>query len=584
MHSLFAGRASDGHDPGHSVAFVHRVCDSSRRSRVRLTGTVSETVRMPDSPKPTEAAEPHVDLTGRSIGDFAVLRKIGQGGMGQVYLARQQSLKREVALKILRKDLAENAVALKRFQAEAEAVAKISHPNIVQVYAVGVQEGLHFMALEYVEGRDLREYLERKGPPELPVALLILRQVGAALQRAGELGLVHRDIKPENILLNRKVEVKVTDFGLSCYFAGDARPVSLTQSGMTLGTPLYMSPEQVQGKPVDHRSDLYSFGVTSYHVLAGNPPYAGLNAFDVAVQHVQATPEPLDQIRPDLPAELCALVMKLMAKRPEDRYQSAKEVLRDLGRVQKNLALGAPAPLSLNVSLSGNQLGGVHISNSVPLLAVQPTGANRWPWRLIGSAVLAAAGFGGWWAFEQSHPEPAPVAVDSVVGLPETRPPSAVISPRQIELRETFKRRPITPITMRAGMELGLNFVREHRFDDGDAVFAEFESFKPAGTGRPLEGPNLLLAVGKFGKGIVLAHRDRAADSNKLFEEAVATVKPLSNRHVIERFFFDHSEFGMAISEALNRNAENLPANQKMPPALDWMRTPAGLLRIKGTK
>ena len=552
---------------------------------------------MPDSPKTTEAAEPPVDLTGRTIADFAVLRKIGQGGMGQVYLARQQSLKREVALKILRKDLAENAVALKRFQAEAEAVAKISHPNIVQVYAVGVQEGLHFMALEYVEGRNLREYLERKGPPELPIALTILRQVGAALQRAGELGLVHRDIKPENILLNRKVEVKVTDFGLSCYFAGDARPVSLTQSGMTLGTPLYMSPEQVQGKPVDHRSDLYSFGVTAYHVLAGNPPYAGLNAFDVAVQHVQATPEPLEQIRPDLPSDLCALVMKLMAKRPEDRYQSARDVLRDLARVQKNLALNAPpglsigamptspaVPLSLNISLSGNQLGSVHVSNSVPILSGQPTGASRWPWRLIGLAMLSASGLGGWWLFEQSHPEPTPVAIVTVPGLPDARAPSAVISPREVELKETFKRRPLTPVTMRAGMELGLDYVQEHRFDEAETIFAEFEGFKPAGTGRPLEGPNLLLAVGKFGKGIVLAHRDQPADSNKLFEEAVTAVKPLANRHVIERFFFDHSEFGMAISEALNRNAENLPATQKMPGGLDWMRTPAGLLRIKGTK
>ena len=546
---------------------------------------------MPSSPESPEPLETPVDLTGRTIADFAVLRKIGQGGMGQVYLARQQSLKREVALKILRKEMAENAVALKRFRAEAEAVAKISHPNIVQVYAVGVQDGLHFMALEYVEGRNLREYLERKGPPEVPVALAIFRQVAAALQRAGELGLVHRDIKPENILLNRKVEVKVADFGLSCYFAGDAKPLGLTQSGMTLGTPLYMSPEQVQGRPVDHRSDLYSFGVTCYHVLAGTPPYTGLNAFDVAVQHVQATPEPLELIRPDLPLELCALVMKLMAKRPEDRYQSAKDVLREFARIQKGLStgtvpvLGNAAPLTLGITLSGNSLGGVRVTGSVPLLAAAPR-SNRWPWRASALAALAATGFGGWWLFGRSHAVETPVAGATQPGLPDGRPPAPLVSPRELELRAKFKQRPVSAATLASGLELGLQYVEERRFDEADALFAELESFKLPGAGRPIDGPNLPAAVGKFGKGIVLAHRDLAPESNKAIDEAVGILKPLvANRPIVEKFFFDHGDFGQAIAEALHRNAENLTAaGQKMPPGLDWMRTPAGLLRIKGTK
>ena len=546
---------------------------------------------MPSSPESPEPLETPVDLTGRTIADFAVLRKIGQGGMGQVYLARQQSLKREVALKILRKEMAENAVALKRFRAEAEAVAKISHPNIVQVYAVGVQDGLHFMALEYVEGRNLREYLERKGPPEVPVALAIFRQVAAALQRAGELGLVHRDIKPENILLNRKVEVKVADFGLSCYFSGDAKPLGLTQSGVTLGTPLYMSPEQVQGRPVDHRSDLYSFGVTCYHVLAGTPPYTGLNAFDVAVQHVQATPEPLELIRPDLPLELCALVMKLMAKRPEDRYQSAKDVLREFARIQKGLStgtvpvLGNAAPLTLGITLSGNSLGGVRVTGSVPLLTAAPR-SNRWPWRASALAAMAATGFGGWWLFGRSHAVETHVAAATQPGLPDGRPPAPLVSPRELELRAKFKQRPVSAATLASGLELGLQYVEERRFDEADALFAELESFKLPGAGRPIDGPNLPAAVGKFGKGIVLAHRDLAPESNKAIDEAVGILKPLvANRPIVEKFFFDHGDFGQAIAEALHRNAENLTAaGQKMPPGLDWMRTPAGLLRIKGTK
>src|SRR5688500_9853926 len=185
---------------------------------------MAEPIPLPDGPTP--------DLTGRTLGDFRVLRKLGQGGMGQVYLARQLSLKRDVALKILSGELADNPTALKRFQAEAEAVARVTHANIVQVYAVGEHDGLRYMALEYVEGRNLRDYLSRKGPPDLPVAVAVLRQVAAALQRASEIGLVHRDIKPENILVTKKVEVKVADFGLSRYFATEGQPLNLTQSGM----------------------------------------------------------------------------------------------------------------------------------------------------------------------------------------------------------------------------------------------------------------------------------------------------------------------------------------------------------------
>jgi serine/threonine protein kinase len=215
------------------------------------------------APKANDPSLP--DLTGRTLGDYQILRKLGAGGMGQVYLARQLSLKREVALKFLRDDLNENKTALMRFQAEAEAVAKLNHPNIVHIHQMGEAEGLRYMALEYVEGRNLRDHLARKGPPDVPITLSIIRQVVLALQQAHEQGLVHRDIKPENILVTRKVDVKVTDFGLSRYFAGETPALNLTQSGVTLGTPLYMSPEQVQGQTLDHRSDIYSLGVTCFH-------------------------------------------------------------------------------------------------------------------------------------------------------------------------------------------------------------------------------------------------------------------------------------------------------------------------------
>src|SRR5262249_54826600 len=160
----------------------------------------------------------------------------------------------------------------------------------------------------YVEGRNLREYLAKKGTVDPALAIRVMRQVASALERAAELGIIHRDIKPENILLTRRGEIKVAGFGLSRCFASDQPAVNLTQSGITLGTPLYMSPEQVQGLPLDPRTDIYSFGVTCYHMLAGQPPFRGQTAFDLALQHVKNEPAPLSVARPDLPRPLCAIV------------------------------------------------------------------------------------------------------------------------------------------------------------------------------------------------------------------------------------------------------------------------------------
>src|SRR4051812_31941574 len=263
------------------------------------------------------------DLTGASLGDFQVDRLLGRGGMGEVYLARQVSLNRAVALKVLRPDLLDNKTYLSRFEAEAWSAAKLNHPNIVHIYTLGEAEGLRYIAMEYVEGSNLRDYIERKGPPGLPQALSIMRQAGAAVGAAGEVGLVHRDIKPENLLLTRKGQVKVADFGLCRDLDSDRHHV--TQSGVTMGTPLYMSPGQARGQSMDHRSDLYSLGVTYYHMLAGQPPFKADTAIALALKHVKDTPASLSVHRPDIAPELDRLVLKLMAKAPADRYQSAAE-------------------------------------------------------------------------------------------------------------------------------------------------------------------------------------------------------------------------------------------------------------------
>jgi tRNA A-37 threonylcarbamoyl transferase component Bud32 len=256
--------------------------------------------------------------------------------MAQVYLAEQTSLHRSVAIKVLRPELLTDKTIVKRFEQEAKAAAGLIHPNIVQVYAFGQQDGIHYIAQEYVQGLNLRQFLNRKGPPELLIAYHIMRQVASALAVAGDAGIVHRDIKPENILITRKGEAKVTDFGLA-QLAESEQKVQLTQVGVTMGTPLYMSPEQINGDAVDHRSDIYSFGVTCYRMLSGRPPFRGETSLTLAMQHLTKTPEPLGSLRNDLPPVMGEIVHKMMARAPADRYQHAREITQDLKRVARAL-------------------------------------------------------------------------------------------------------------------------------------------------------------------------------------------------------------------------------------------------------
>jgi serine/threonine protein kinase len=281
------------------------------------------------SPSPSADALPDPDLTGRELGDYRILRRLGRGGMAEVYLAEQGSLRRQVALKVLKVGLARDASYVRRFHKEAQAAASLVQANIVQIYEVGRADDLHYIAQEYVPGKNLKQVLDRKGALEVGTVVSIMRQVGAALHRAAQAGITHRDIKPENIMLTSDGEVKVADFGLARVTAG-GEAVDVTQIGMTMGTPLYMSPEQIEGRAVDPRSDLYSLGVTCYQMLAGHPPFSGETALSIAVQHLRSDAESLKQARSDLPEGLVRIVTKLMEKKPQARYQSAGEMLRDL--------------------------------------------------------------------------------------------------------------------------------------------------------------------------------------------------------------------------------------------------------------
>lgn len=344
------------------------------------------------------ASEP-TGLESRMLGEFRLLRRLGQGGMAEVYLAEQTSLQRHVAVKILRQEQVNDSTLVLRFKQEALAAAGLNHANIVQVYAIGVADGIHFIAQEYVQGMNLREFITRKGPPDLNVAMHFMKQVAAALQAAGQAGIVHRDIKPENILINRKGEVKVADFGLAQLATHEGQAVNLTQTGMTMGTPLYMSPEQVSGEKLDLRSDIYSFGVTCYHLLNGEPPFRGETALSVAVQHLKNEPEPLSQLRPDLPPLLCQIVHKMMAKGLEQRYQSAQEVLKDFKRLAGG-KLAAAASLS-PTQPSGRWIRALDASWKSQLVAL-----------LFAAFVVAGLAAGLGWAMRLRDPFSPPRTTD----------------------------------------------------------------------------------------------------------------------------------------------------------------------------
>ncbi|MFO1064513.1 MAG: serine/threonine-protein kinase [Pirellulales bacterium] len=265
---------------------------------------------------------------GDRLGPYEIMRKLGSGGMADVFFAVHTSLHRPAAIKVLKPNLATDQSNLQRFLQEARAAASLVHPNIVQVYDVGQEGDIRFIAQEYVAGVNLKQYITQHGPLAIRQALSVLLQTLAALKKSSGAGIIHRDIKPENILLTSDGDVKVTDFGLARVVLDD--DPQLTRAGTTLGTPMYMSPEQLQDGEVDVRSDIYSLGVTMFHVLTGRPPFNGDTSLAIAMQHVQAEPPSIAQLRSGLPAPLVQLVHRMLAKKPEDRYENPDAVLQAL--------------------------------------------------------------------------------------------------------------------------------------------------------------------------------------------------------------------------------------------------------------
>jgi serine/threonine protein kinase len=260
-----------------------------------------------------------------SIGPYRIDRRIGRGGMGVVFQAFDSALLRRVAIKFLTPRLAVSPLARARFSREGQAAAAVKHLNIVTIHAIGEHEGLPYLVMEYVEGITLADRLEREGMLERKSILRIGLQVARGLASAHAQGLVHRDVKPGNILLEGGLDqVKITDFGLACVAT---EPWRLTASGVLLGTPAYMSPEQAALSAVDHRSDLFSLGSVLYHMCTGELPFPGPTLRSILTGVKEAEPRPIRDQNPDIPVALEDLIRQLMAKDAADRYQSARELV-----------------------------------------------------------------------------------------------------------------------------------------------------------------------------------------------------------------------------------------------------------------
>jgi len=379
-------------------------------------------------------------------GRYKIVRKLGAGGMADVYLAEDQELGRRVAIKILNDRHAADDQFIERFRREAKNAAGLSHPNIVSIYDRGEAEGTYYIAMEFLDGRSLKELIVSRGPAPIKTSIEYTRQILAAIGFAHKHGIVHRDIKPHNVLVGPEGRLKVTDFGIARSGASQ-----MTEVGSIIGTAQYLSPEQARGAPVDQTSDLYSVGVVLFELLTGQVPFTGDTPLEIAMKHLSEPPKPPSELRPDVPHDLDLVVLRALAKSPSERYHSAEEMDADLQRVLQGLPVGDDTAAAATAVLAG---AGAMATAPTSVIARPPSAAPPgraappgatppagyygyegpprrrrpiWPW-VLSVLLLIAAGVAAWFAYTKiqdqlnnSKPVPVPNVIDLRVGLAKNR-------------------------------------------------------------------------------------------------------------------------------------------------------------------
>ncbi|WP_119067743.1 serine/threonine protein kinase [Aggregatilinea lenta] len=318
------------------------------------------------------------DLIGARLGQYEIKSVLGRGGMAMVYLARQTSMDRDVAIKVMARELADDEQFVQRFEHEAQVIARLQHPHILPVIDFGREGKSIYIVMRLVRGGSLDDRL-RGGPLPLKTASRMLTQIASALTFAHEQGVIHRDLKPNNVLLDERDNAYLTDFGIAKMLAGTSK---LTATGNVLGTPAYMAPEQWRGEAVDARTDIYSLGVVLYEMLCGCLPFSGETPFTLMYKHFNDPPPLPTSIKPDLPKPIEAVIMRALAKHADERYQSADEMAEDFNRAVNGLPTAAqnvPAQDALDATLIGEgdfatQGGAMRPGGDQPTLAPQPGG------------------------------------------------------------------------------------------------------------------------------------------------------------------------------------------------------------------
>lgn len=315
---------------------VHRTVELKLGDQIEVGETLLSLLA--DEERPTRGG-----LVGREVAGFQILERVGRGGMGTVYRAKQLSLDRIVAFKVLSPSLAWDKEFIERFMREARAAARLVHPNIVRALGVGKEGTIYYLAMEYMVGGSIEDKIESEGRIAPDRAVPMLMGVARGLGYAESQGVIHRDIKPENLMLDDQGGVKIVDMGIAGQLEGRR---SLAQTEGVFGSPHYIAPEQAAGERIDHRVDIYSLGTTAYRMLSGRTVFQGESQTEIMAKHVNEEPVPLKRVAPWVPRRFCDVVMRMVEKDPDDRYQSATEVLAALERLGGE-GTGGPRPTAL---------------------------------------------------------------------------------------------------------------------------------------------------------------------------------------------------------------------------------------------